>query len=369
MKTFTQLVLNKHYNFILCCVAILLISAQYLYSQKVGNILITNISSAVSDDSLLIRFSLTATDLKMNSRQSLTICPHLTDGNVTTALPAIIFTGRLRQKYDERKQLFSPELQLPVYRTFSVPAYVRISTLEYESAIPYSPRQQMNELTVEYRYDDCCNIYPFKKESYALGIVPPAEPQPQPVLPVAPEPEPAPHPFHDTIYIHQTVEILPPPAPKPRKETLYLEYPVNKYQIMEDYGINRIELYKLEKLLEGYRGRIGIIAYASPEGPYDKNKALAANRAKGFRDYLQEHYGYVNIVSVEHVAEDWDGLRELIEFSDFAEKTEALEIIDNVDIFSDREKKLMNLNKGAFWKKLPPLFRQLRRIEIEIIEN
>jgi outer membrane protein OmpA-like peptidoglycan-associated protein len=348
-----------------------------LYGQVPGAVRITNVSAGVSEDSLRLRFTLTAERLNVGNMESLTLSPRLAGEKTTMLLPEVVYSGKLRKKYDDRKYTLACKQRL-VYRVYSGISPDRTYRLEYATSVPYSPRLQPQQLVVAYHFNDCCSDYPVKEESYAIRAV---WPQPEPVAETPPavihEPEPKLIVIHDTIYIRQEVERQPvaapdpipaPPAPKMKKESLYVEYPVNKYHVLPCYRQNARELLKLDRFLKGYVGIIRVTAYASPEGPYDSNAVLAENRAKYFREYLSKHYKIpASDISTQHVAEDWDGLRRQIEESHFAGKAEALRIIDETDILAGRESKLMELRGGAFWIQLKPGFRQLRRIEVEKI--
>lgn len=338
-------------------IILLVFSGMRLWGQEAGDIRISGVSSEVSDDSLRVSFTLTVRNLNVGGNESLTLFPRLTDGNTVVTLPAVVYSGRLRRKYDERKRIFSLEPQPAVYRTYTNIRRENEYRLDYGYSIPYFPRLKPDRLTVEYRYDDCCNTYPVREESYALAGI-------EHVQPAA---EAAGHAAPSSVG-GRAVTGAATRESRIRKETLYIEYPVNSYRILADYGRNREELARLDRLLENYRGTVWVSAYASPEGPYERNRALAENRAIGFRNYLRDHYGITSIPTA-YIPEDWDGLRRLISEGSLPGKWEGLRIIDGVDIFAGREKRLMELHGGDFWKRLFPYFRQLRRIEVEIEED
>lgn len=59
--------------------------------------------------------------------------------------------------------------------------------------------------------------------------------------------------------------------------------------------------------------RIAVVGTASPEGAYENNGRLAAERARAFINILQERYSFPDsIYDIETIAEDWDGMRELL---------------------------------------------------------
>lgn len=156
----------------------------------------------------------------------------------------------------------------------------------------------------------------------------------------------------------------------------YFSYPQGGWQIQKGYGNNAFELDKLDGFIRSsladtlvYVRRITLTGYCSIEGSYIQNEQLARDRANGFRNYLNFEYGLAKRypVEVHYIGEDWDKLRELVDASTLPERVEVLEIIDKVDIFKGREKKLMDLNGGVPYRSmLKELFPLLRRVEIVV---
>ncbi|MDR0507676.1 MAG: hypothetical protein LBH32_12805 [Dysgonamonadaceae bacterium] len=365
-----QYIINKHLAFYFTL--FMLFFAGQLCGQENEVVKITNVSNVISDDSLKVHFTLTANNLVIGRQESLTLFPRITNGKIFIELPAVVYSGGLRWKFDERKRFFDMQPQQPVYHTYTKINKNEEYRLDYEVSVPYLSQVKMSKLIVEHHYDDCCTDYSIHEDSFSFDIEEPViEEPPTPEPEPEPEPEviiPEPEPIVEPPVIEEPVTPPPPPEPvkpKVKKETLYIEYPVREYNILANHGKNQLELNKLDNMLEGYHGRIWIKAYASPEGSYDANEKLAINRAEGFKKYLLQHY-QLSTINVAHVAEDWEGLRKLIVENDIQGKAEALKIIEGVDVFDGREKKLMNLRGGELWRNLSQYFKQLRRIEIEI---
>jgi len=101
---------------------------------------------------------------------------------------------------------------------------------------------------------------------------------------------------------------------------------------------------------------------------YITNEGLALGRARAFREYLIRQFGLsAHLFRVSGVAEDWDGLRELVEESRMYQKEEILRIIDQTGIFEGRELKLMLLENGYPYREMLRLmFPELRRVELII---
>ena len=101
---------------------------------------------------------------------------------------------------------------------------------------------------------------------------------------------------------------------------------------------------------------IGIVAYASPEGPYTLNKKLARKRAENISAYLRGNMPFLSgsLFNVQPKGIDWDGLAAMVEASDMRYRSEVLNILRNVPettyrngkLVDSRLKRLMDLRGG-----------------------
>lgn len=154
-----------------------------------------------------------------------------------------------------------------------------------------------------------------------------------------------------------------------------LVYPLNSSTVVWELDGNAGELGKLDcyfsdkSPIREFIRSVRITSYSSVEGKYPSNDLLAKKRAFSFRDALNQIYGvgYRFPTRTQWVAEDWDGLRALVEASSMEHKSDILQIIDNVGIFEGREKQLMDLAGGVPYRyMLREMFPKLRHIEILI---
>ena len=109
-----------------------------------------------------------------------------------------------------------------------------------------------------------------------------------------------------------------------------------------------------------------IVAYASPEGPLNLNENLSVNRGKTATTALENATKQVSAkapVTVSNVAEDWDGLRELVAASTMEDKDLILRVLS---MYSDpivREREIKNMS--AVYKILADkILPELRRSRI-----
>ena len=161
-----------------------------------------------------------------------------------------------------------------------------------------------------------------------------------------------------------------------RSMSCYLNYPQGSAKVQPDYRSNGEELDKLDRFIRQvfrdsliYVDSICLSGYCSIEGAFDVNDRLARNRATGFRKYLDDRYGLSSRypVRITWVAEDWDGLRGVVEASRMNYRDEVLFLIDQTGVFEGREKKLMDLGGGEpYAYMLKEFFPGLRRVEITV---
>ena len=147
-------------------------------------------------------------------------------------------------------------------------------------------------------------------------------------------------------------------------------YPVGKTELYEDYMDNANTLHRFKKYLEKSPqiDSVTIYSYASPEGSYQLNKRLAAERGKTAKQYLLERLPPNRLLPdslfiIDPTAENWQGLRDLVYYQyPHADKKQVLDILDCKDINNDQRKVLLKrLNGGRPWAYiLKHLMPQLR---------
>ena len=113
--------------------------------------------------------------------------------------------------------------------------------------------------------------------------------------------------------------------------------------------------------------RIRICGYSSPDGPYGDNERLAKARS-GFCLLPADAYGIPrNLVEVSSVAEDWEGLSDLMRQEKPSWQDAVLRVIRRYRIFNGREKQLMDLEGGTPYREMMRrYFPKLRRIEVVV---
>lgn len=123
----------------------------------------------------------------------------------------------------------------------------------------------------------------------------------------------------------------------PEKAVYRFLYPANVSHLRPELSDNLSHLNQLGNLLlqishdPRYQlDRIVITGIGSPDGSQSYNEKLANKRANNFLRYLESGYGPFNkSVEVKTVAQDWQGLQQLVEQSDLPDKTAVLSILNS----------------------------------------
>jgi len=118
---------------------------------------------------------------------------------------------------------------------------------------------------------------------------------------------------------------------------------------------------------------ISISSYASPDGELKRNDKLAADRTNSSYTAIKNMFKKMNVTQVNDssfykesaTAEDWDGLKQIISGSDFADRDQIVKIVNTIPNVDEREKEIKKLSS---YKKLAESFLpKLRRSEISLI--
>ena len=360
-------------------------------------------SLTVNDDSVRINLTVRAKDVRVPSGESLTLTPSLHYGEKLVSLPPIVFSGSRRARFDRREETVNPDRNRPVpYHVWICSGRRNDYTLRYLVSLPYASWMEHAELRLRQVSRDCCTERVLAEDVLTkdIGLVSPCAEVTHPLPPVervkeyskdskdsvedlveqsvaksvVVEVEPVVKPKEKPLENRDILPVNQANGPVAVSATLYLDYPRGSSKIDPWFGRNRRELLKVDSLLIPLLGNphvhikeIRITGYASPDGAYYNNEALAKSRSQGFHSYLTRLYGLEAYpVRTAWVAEDWEGLRRLIRGKPY-EKA-ACFIIDNYGIFEGRERYLMDLSEGWPYKEmLNELFPQLRRMEIHIL--
>lgn len=363
---------------------ILLLSLSFicmqLHAQQKTQIELSSHNISKQGDSLHICLMIQAKHVQLASDQSLRIDLNLGNADKHQVLPAIVYTGNKRYKYNYRSKLLSGQLQLAersVYKTIRGVNKNTTYYVDYDLTIPYEAWMDNASIQQAHFLHDCCT----ESLLNSLTLIGDIDIKTNPKLLANNEQKELFAAWTpDTSLCARMVSILAAPreAIKERSSVIevQIDYPKGVYKVVPLYGKNTSKLVDVHTFMESVMNNelitlkhIQIVGYASPEGSYKSNEILATNRSNAFKQYIIGRYKLSNLlIDANSVAEDWDGLVRLLNQKPFAYSQESLELINTYGIFQGREKKLMDLSGGVPYRKmLKELFPQLRRIELKAI--
>ncbi len=328
-----------------------------------GRIHVKQNTYALEGDSVIIEIEISLNDALVSSKSFVLLTPVLRTDTMSRELPAIQINGRNRHKVWKRQVALGKENKAAT-TVINASAEETPETYIYRSVLPYEPWMEAAEFLLREDHCNCSGpLVPLSFELLASRIdnrnPPPVPPPPyEPVL--------------TATFVTPAAE-----AVKRRSESgkAHLDYPANVAVLQPDLRNNAAELQRIYQLIEQLMANpdatitgIFITSYSSPEGPYKLNLTLSKKRAYLLAEHLQKKYGFAyNLFHTEGKGEDWQTLASLVEQSAMKDKDKILYIINNVDIFKGREKKLMELSGGKSYKEmLREFFPKLRRSDYEL---
>ncbi|MBR6867164.1 MAG: hypothetical protein IKN02_02925 [Prevotella sp.] len=109
---------------------------------------------------------------------------------------------------------------------------------------------------------------------------------------------------------------------------------------------------------------VEVSAYASPDGGFDLNSRLAAQRQENTQKYVQQELKKAKLsdaaVDAKYTAEDWEGFQELVNASNIQDKDVILRVLSMYKDPQEREQQIKNIS-SAFRELADGILPQLRR--------
>ncbi len=165
---------------------------------------------------------------------------------------------------------------------------------------------------------------------------------------------------------------------KLRSETgsAHIEFELNESDIDPTLRGNRAELDRIKQAVDALENdadhtlkSMTIKGYASPEGPYALNASLARARTAAVEAYVR---GLIHLpadrITVDSEAEDWDGLRMVLETSDLPHKTAILKIMADTRLTPDaREWQIKSLYQDDYAYMRAYIYPALRHVDYTVV--
>ena len=249
---------------------------------------------------------------RSGGRLNVGITPVVTDGNEMMQLPSVMIDGRRREIQHERMrdgELSSSTLYVRRYNR-------KPQTMQYDYNVNFEPWMRNSQLILREEWCSCHD------EALSEEFVTVAElRQPAPRVNTTPR-----------------MAYATPPADASaarRQETAAIYFPVNKSEINPSFMDNTQGLDNLRKIFADGKGAnsVRLMGYASPEGPYAFNEALAAKRAEAVKQYLNSNnLGSGVNVTTDSSPANWDAVKKLLSETCINDYRKIIAIIDDPSI-------------------------------------
>ena len=286
----------------------------------------------------------------------LTVTPVVTDGERRMQLSPVVFTGRIREKVDERRErLYGvPAVSESVYSNTVVRRGRKnpsVNAVLFEGEVPYEPWMAGGRVVLYRDLEGCAGLRTALPPLVAAEIAVPVQPR--------------------------LSFLVPADEPKRRSEqiTAVVHFPQGRSVLLRGFADNRCQLARINSLTARLGGNdtirietIFLKGYASPEDTYAFNTRLSANRVRSIRAYLQENFGLNTAEFVTATEpEDWDSLRRWVVVSDLPARDEVMAVIDTVPDPDARDAVIWHIDDGkTYLKLLHEVYPQLRRVDYRI---
>jgi outer membrane protein OmpA-like peptidoglycan-associated protein len=346
------------YFYIILAVALALPLASRAQGAYKGDIAVKNVQANKVRSSVTVEFTLDLENLRISSQSMLTLTPVIRslDETEVHVFDPIVITGKKRDKALSRALAFGD------FR-FEVEPRARVrhvnrrpGEIAVQLELPYAPWLRQSRLILHEVESGCGSCETGQREvELASRTLPPL---------YAPD--------------YRTSLVYPPLEPVKRRSDTYvahLDFVVGSSVLLRDYKNNARVLNEVDKFLVEIQtdtnltvGTCSVTGFASPDGRFESNMVLSADRVRSFVNYLRSRYNIPsrNIES-RWVGEDWDGLVKILEKRSFNNKNEVLEIIRHEPDISRRKARLQALAGGTTYRfLLDEIFPDLRRSEYTV---
>lgn len=290
------------------------------------------------DRQVVVTFTLDLGEPLIGKQHKRTLTPVIatSDGRYSLCLPSVIVSGRNRSIKDRTLGIAEQDAA-QAYRVLkgNRPENRRVA---YETRVDYRAWMDSARLTLLEEVTGC-----------ACGGVQQSEQVLQEALLYVPQVTLAPLLACPKDY-----------TPRQEERDAYLIYPVNQTTLWPDRYGNRAELQKIDSALAyvqrnpAYRiRRMDISGFASPEGSWQHNVALAEGRAEALKQYITRQYDLPDTLwVVTPGAENWEGLREALQTYELPYKEDILRVMDEVEEPDEREAAIRRIGGGVPYRTL-----------------
>lgn len=309
------------------------------------------------NDRLRVVCTIGTDDMKLSANEQLTVTPTVENGENRLQLPPVVFTGRIREKVNQRRERLYGRPAVPegAFGNVVIERGRRNrpqTTVRFTDDIPYEPWMAGGRVVLYRDLTGCAGRHASLAPLIVAEIAAPVQPRLSFIVP-----------RHEPV--------------KQRSEQIeaVVHFPQGRSELLRGFADNSRQLARIDSLTARLLGndsltveRIYLKGYASPEGTYTYNTRLSANRVRSIRDYLESNYGLTDSdFTTASVPEDWDSLRRWLVVSDLPARDEVLAVIDTTSDPDARDARIRQIDGGkTYYKLLHDIYPQLRRVDYRI---
>lgn len=350
--------MKKLFLFILLAVVFLPHNQLMAQNAYDGQIKFEQSTSKKEGQEVLVTILLDLSDLTLKKQQMIKLTPKIVsfDTKTTYAFEPLLLMGGTRKKVVERALLLGDLTfdQTPISMTKRYNKHDQ--SIELNLVLPFQEWLREAELVFEEEVTGCANCDLGKAKHNVLNPILPQRFVPQYLLSY----------------------VTPPVEPVKQRSEMYaafLNFQVGRYELLRNFKNNAAILEEVDGFVNKIRKdpdltitSFKISGYASPEGNFNSNMKLSANRVNSILAYLKDQHGLnQSMIVTEAQGEDWAGLRKVVEASHIQDRDKILNIIDNTPDIALRKRQIQSLSGGSTYKMLlQDFYPPLRRIEYTI---
>ncbi len=305
-------------------------------------------------DMVDIQFTIGVDGKNLRATEQWTITPVIRAGSTEKALAPITIAGRNKGHILERElKLRGAALPEGLYRVRRRDN----TTIEYSQRVRFEDWMKNASLVLDETCITCQRIHDYADNMGNIN---------------APEP---PKPY---VVAMRTSYIAPKQEEVKERNiaaTAFIDFQVNKTEIQRNFRQNPQELDKIRNTLNEVKNDkdltfqgVFLEGFASPEGGYAGNERLANGRVQSLKNYIASNFSVPsNSISTGYTAEDWAGLKNLVENSSIQGKSELLAIINSTEAPDTKEANMKKVQGGAPWRViLSDMMPALRRTDYRV---
>ena len=339
------------------CAALLCFAASQAQNAVTSNgVKVSNIELEHSGSHLNVGMTLDMSDLHIKSNKSLQITPIVTNGNEIYQLPTVVIDGRRRSIVHKRQEVGYLEPSNTYIRRYNRTD----QTTEYDIQIPYEEWMDDSSLILREEWTSCHNR-PLSEELLAIATI------------SQPQKESAASEATSTLRVLPRMAYALPSASELAQSKscdIDIYFAVNRSNINSKFMNNAEQIEKLSKALADKNIKeIKITGYASPEGPYNFNKTLAAHRAEAVKKHISASNSTANIV-VDSYPANWEEIKSKLSSSYIENWQGIVAIIDDATISAaDKNNAIRKKYPVEYDFMLNTWYPKLRAADISIERN